>query len=184
MRLCFSNSTRLAPGWALIRINFDPIQEIGGWALYREWALFARSRVSHMQCMVIKINSLLPDWVSVSLLHMPVYMYVSRPLFITIHYITSTIPYCYFNEGRSPCKVAKHTGNMLRWLRTVRKNLSSLPSSNFQAAGYCLRRVWLERSANDRKAETSVVRRNGQKERRLASEKHRIGTKMVSEAIS
>ena len=57
-------------------------------------------------------------------------------------------------------------------------------SSNFQADGYCLRRVWLERSANDRKAETSVVRRNGQKECRLASEKHRIGTKMVSEAIS
>ena len=34
---------KLAPGWALIRLNFDPIQEIGpkrrGWALLCEWVL-------------------------------------------------------------------------------------------------------------------------------------------------
>ena len=41
--------TKLAPGWALIRVNFDSIQEIGpkvgGWVLFREWALFCETTV-------------------------------------------------------------------------------------------------------------------------------------------
>ena len=38
---------KLAPGWALIRVNFDPIQEIGAkvGALFREWALFHETTV-------------------------------------------------------------------------------------------------------------------------------------------
>ena len=127
---------KLAPRWALIRINFDPIQGIGGWALYREWALFARSRVSHGGH---KINSLFPDWVSVSLLHMLVYMYVSRPLLMSkccrfctsvsalqhfplapSLYTTSPVPYLTTTSLRAVAH-ARHpdAGNMLRWLQTV-----------------------------------------------------------------
>ena len=38
--------TKPVPGWALIQVNFDPIQKIrskvAGWAFFREWAYFVR----------------------------------------------------------------------------------------------------------------------------------------------
>ena len=41
---------KLAPGWVLIRVNFDPIQEIGpkvggAWTLFRERVLFCETTV-------------------------------------------------------------------------------------------------------------------------------------------
>ena len=38
---------KLTPGWALIRVNFDPIQEAKSrkWTLFREWALFRETTV-------------------------------------------------------------------------------------------------------------------------------------------
>ena len=50
-------------------------------------------------------------------------------------------------------------------------------------------RVWLVRLANDRKAETGAIWRNREKGMHvklchLASEKHRFGPEMVSEATS
>ena len=40
---------KLAPGWVLIQVNFDPIQEIGpkvrGWALFCEWTPFCETAV-------------------------------------------------------------------------------------------------------------------------------------------
>ena len=46
---------KLAPGWALIRVNFDPIQEAKSrkWALFREYALFRKTTV---------ITSWIVDW--------------------------------------------------------------------------------------------------------------------------
>ena len=42
-RGCASQThTKLTPGWALIQINFDPMQEIGPRALFCERALFLR----------------------------------------------------------------------------------------------------------------------------------------------
>ena len=34
-----------AQGWALIQVNFDPIQESRGWVLFREWVLFHETTV-------------------------------------------------------------------------------------------------------------------------------------------
>jgi len=87
---------------------------------------------------------------------------------------------------------------LARWLRTVRQNCSmSLPYNNFpflqlndESRKLHLRRMWFRPiSELDQKADTSGVRRNGQngihmKPCPLASENHRIGPKMVSEAIS
>ena len=55
---------KLAPGWALIRVNFDPIQEIGpkegGWALFRESVLFSRDygNTHHQHVYVFQNNNL------------------------------------------------------------------------------------------------------------------------------
>ena len=85
-------------------------------------------------------------------------------------------------------------GDMLqhntRWLRTVRKTESSNNFPFFQLND--LRRVWLVRLANDRKAETMQCYMAQRTERvdhacktlSLASEKHCFGPKMVSEATS
>ena len=102
--------------------------------------------------------------------------------------------------GGRPRNAPKHIGTMLklaRWLRTVQQNCSaSLPTTlrsykrtislaSFTCEGCGFRPI----SEQDRKADTIGVRRNGQngiyvKLCRLASEKHRIGPKLVSEAIS
>ena len=34
-----------AQGWALIQVNFDPIQESRGWVLFCEWVLFHETTV-------------------------------------------------------------------------------------------------------------------------------------------
>ena len=101
---------------------------------------------------------------------------------------------------RTPTNAPKHIGTMLkcaRWLRTVQPNCSaSLPTTfcsykrmislaSFTCEGCGFRLI----SKLDQKANTIGVRRNGQngihaKLCRLASEKHRIGPKLVSEAIS
>ena len=43
---------KLTPGWALIQVNFDPIQEIGpkvgGGHFFCEWALFRETTVSNI----------------------------------------------------------------------------------------------------------------------------------------